>query len=96
MLKQELPRILATANILPAFDVVEFVDRIHRRRNMASRGGGHLDYLTFDESLLPDTLLLTAIYLIAESCRLGLDASIAVKKFRGSFFNVELPLTLPA
>jgi hypothetical protein len=95
ILKQELPRILATANIVPVFDVVEFVDRIYRRRNMASHGGRHLDYLTFDDSLMPDTLLLTAIYLIAESCQLGLDAPIALKKFRGSFFNVELPLTMP-
>lgn len=96
ILKQELPKILATANILPAFDVVEFVDRIYRRRNLASHGGRQLDYSTFDESLMLDTLLLTAIYVIAESCQLGLNASIALKKFRGSFFNVELPLTMPA
>jgi hypothetical protein len=43
---------------------------------------------------MPDTLLLSALYLIAESCQLGLNASVALKKFRSSFFNVELPFTL--
>jgi len=93
ILKQELPKMLAIANILPGFDVVEFVDRIYRRRNLGSHGGRHQDYLKFDESLILDTLLLTAIFLIAESCQLGLDASVALKKLRGSFFGVELPLT---
>jgi len=94
ILKQELPKILATADILPVFDLGEFVDRIFRRRNIASHGGRHLDYLGLDESLMPDTLLLSALYLIAESCQLGLNASVALKKFRSSFFNVELPFTL--
>jgi hypothetical protein len=33
---------------------------------------------------------------MVESCRLGLDTHDTLKKFRGSFFSVELPLTMPA
>ncbi len=93
ILKRELPKMLAIANIFPDFDVVEFVDRIYQRRNRGSHAGRDLNYLKFDEFLILDTLLLTAIYVIVESCALGLDASSALKKLRGSFFGVELPLT---
>ena len=93
ILKRELPKILDSANLIPGFDVAEFIDRIYSRRNKASHGGRHLDS-SFDSLLVPDTVLLTAIYLAAECCQLGLNATEALRKFRGAFSNMPLPLTL--
>jgi hypothetical protein len=95
VLKRELPKVFVKSNVLPSFNVDEFVDRVYSRRNKSSHGGRHLDEKPLEDLLISDTLLLTAIYVIVESCQLGLDAHETLRKFRGSF-NLDLPLTIPA
>ncbi len=91
VLKQELPKIFVKSNVSASFNVDEFVDRVCLRRNKASHGGRHLDEKPLEDSLISDTLLLTAIYVVVESCHIGLDANETVRKLRGAF-HVELPL----
>jgi hypothetical protein len=51
------------------------------------------DVKHLEDFLISDTMLLTAIYLIVESCQVGMDAHETLRKFRGSFNYLELPLT---
>ena len=91
LLKRELPKLFERAHVSAKFMIGEFVDRIYKRRNKSSHGGSHLPATPFDDTLVADTLLLTAIYLILESLRLGLNPNVALVMFRDSF-RVELPL----
>ena len=94
ILKQELPKVFAAARVEPQFDVDEFVERIYLRRNKSSHGGPHLEHETI-ESMLNDTLLLTAIYLMIECEYLGLESRDAVTKFQRAMRR-ELPFRTAA
>lgn len=81
MLKQELPKLFAATRLKPQFDIDQFDERVYLRRNKSSHGGSHLEHESI-ESMLNDTLLLTAIYLMIECTYLGLDPRDALTKFQ--------------
>lgn len=85
MLKRELPLLFGNANIRADFNVNTFVDRNYKRRNKASHSGSHLEDRELSATLMDDTFLLTAIFVIVESHYLGLGPADALKKFCGSF-----------
>ncbi len=93
LLKRELPKLFEHAHVLAKFNVEEFIDRIYKRRNKLSHGGSHLDATPFDDTLVADTILLTAIYVISEARQLGLNPQEALIMFQDSF-GVQLPLEI--
>jgi hypothetical protein len=95
VLKRQLPELLKAVHISANLNFDEFVDRIYRRRNKSSHGGSHLPATPFEETLVTDTIMLTAIYLIRESQELGLNPHEALMMFRESF-HVRLPLEVQA
>jgi hypothetical protein len=95
ILKKELPRICALADVIPLFSIDEFVKRICRRRNLASHGGHHFDDTATDDTFVPDTMLLTVFYVVLESQQIGLNPRDTLKKFLASLGSPELPLKLP-
>jgi hypothetical protein len=85
-----LPKLFTAAGVEAQFNVEDFVDRIYLRRNKSSHGGSHLD----DESpgsLMDDTMLVTAIYMIMECEFLELEAGDVLEKFRRAMRH-DLPL----
>jgi ApeA N-terminal domain 1 len=90
VLKNELPKLFDASGIHPRFDVSDFVGRIYLRRNKSSHGGARLTHEP-TQSLLTDTLLLNAIYLIIECLDLGIDLREAVQKFNNAM-HIDLPL----
>jgi hypothetical protein len=93
VLKQELPKVLATANITPMFNMDQFVERIYERRNKTAHGGPHFEEPSPD-ALLNDTRLLTTFYVLIESRDLGLYVQEAFLKFRSALDYFQLPLTI--
>jgi hypothetical protein len=90
ILRNELPKLFDASGIRPRFDVSDFVGRIYSRRNKSSHGGARLTHEP-TQSLLTDTLLLNAIYLMIECPELGIEPREAVQKFKNAM-HVELPL----
>jgi hypothetical protein len=62
------------------------------RRNKSSHGGARLTHEP-TQSLLTDTLLLNAIYLMIECPELGIEPREAVQKFNNAM-RIDLPLGL--
>jgi hypothetical protein len=92
ILKQELPKLFASAGVEASFDIATFVDRIYRRRSKSAHGGAHLDDEQHGVTLIEDTLLLTAIYLVRECAVLGMDAREALRKLGSALWYDAIPL----
>lgn len=90
VLKNELPKLFDASGIRPRFDVSDFIGRIYLRRNRSSHGGARLTHEP-TQSLLTDTLLLNAIYLMIECPDLGIEPREAVQKFNNAM-HIDLPL----
>jgi hypothetical protein len=93
ILKTELLRIFTAAAVSPRFNLDEFVDRVYRRRNQSAHGSVHLDNEPTG-GLINDTMTLTAIYVIVESHRLGLDANDALRRFRSNCGWFDIPFNI--